>query len=334
MKIARFLAISLMMICIILTGCGKSEKEIHFGTAGIGGKYYAYGTAMADMISIDNSEYKLDIKNTSGSAANLRLLNEQFLDMAIVQSDILAGGLQNKDNSISSSADNGYAAVAGLYTEACQIIVPKNSEIQTVYDLEGKRVSIGEKESGVLKNAEEILSLYGLTSAMLKPYYLSFNEAAEAMSRGEIDAFFCTAGAPTKAVEDLAAKMEIRLLSIAPNIINNMEKAHLGYTQCIIPENTYPNQTEKISTFGVKAVLVARSDLEDNDIEYMVNFILNNAQKLHKTANVTTELDLDYAVEDIPCPFHKGAANYYKSKGIDVEIYTGSSSKKIIAGQD
>ena len=61
-----------------------------------------------------------------------------------------------------------------------------------------------------------------------------------------------------------------------------MEKAHLGYTHCIIPENTYPNQTEKISTFGVKAVLVARSDLEDKDVEYIVNFLLNNAQKLRE----------------------------------------------------
>ena len=90
MKISRFLAVSLMIICIISTGCGKSEKEISFGTAGIGGKYYAYATAMADMISIDNSEYRFDIKNTNGSEANLRLLNEQFLDIAIVQSDILA----------------------------------------------------------------------------------------------------------------------------------------------------------------------------------------------------------------------------------------------------
>ena len=334
MKISRFLAVSLMIICIISTGCGKSGKEISFGTAGIGGKYYAYATAMADMISIDNSEYKFDIKNTNGSEANLRLLNEQFLDIAIVQSDILAETLQKNGNLNPSSTGSGYASVAGLYTEACQIIVPKDSEIKTVYDLENKRVSIGEKESGVLKNAEEILSLYGLSSAMLKPYYLSFNEAAEAMSRGEIDAFFCTAGAPTKAVEDLASKMDIRLLSIAPNIINNMEKAHLGYTHCIIPENTYPNQTEKISTFGVKAVLVARSDLEDKDVEYILNFILNNAHKLREAANVATELNLDYAVKDIHYSFHKGAANYYKSKGIDVEIYTGSSGKKIIAGQD
>ena len=324
MKISRFLAIALMIICIILTGCGKSEKEISFGTAGIGGKYYAYATAMADMISVDNNEYKFDIKITNGSKANLRLLNKQFLDIAIVQSDILADESQN----------NGYATVAGLYTEACQIIVPKDSEIQTVYDLENKRVSIGEEESGVLKNAEEILSLYGLSSAMLQPYYLSFDDAANAMSQGKIDAFFCTAGAPTKAVEDLASKMDIRLLSIAPNIINNMEKVRLGYTHCIIPENTYPNQSEKISTFGVKAVLVARPDLEDKDVEYIMNFLFNNAQKISETANVATELNLEYAVKDIPHSFHKGAANFYKSKGIDVEMYTGSSGGKIIAGQD
>ena len=58
MKIARFLAVSLMIICIISTGCGKSEKEISFGTAGIGGKYYAYATAMADT---RNSIFECDI---------------------------------------------------------------------------------------------------------------------------------------------------------------------------------------------------------------------------------------------------------------------------------
>ena len=227
----------------------------------------------------------------------------------------------------------GYAALAGLYTEACQIIVAKDSDIQTVNDLVGKKVSVGERESGVLQNAEQILLAHGLTFEMLEPQYLSFADAAVALEKNQIDAFFVTAGAPTSAVAELSKRKEIRLLSIAEEIQNNMMKLYKGYTRCTIPAGSYPNQSEDVQTIGVKAVLVASTDLKDEEVAYITEFIFRNADTLpHNMSD--KKLDTKYAVQDIPASFHAGAAKYYDTQGVKVNVYSGKSGQTVKASQD
>ena len=194
MKIFKFLL--LLPIIALLVGCGGKTADntnpTRFGTGGTGGMYYHYGTELAKLIQSDGKGYKLDVKTTAGAAANLRLLREKFLDIAIVQSDTLSNAVNGTGIFTEIGPGVGYAAVAGLYTEACQIVVSANSEIKTVNDLVGKKVSVGEKESGVIQNAEQILMAHGLTFEMIEPSYLSFADSAKALESGKIDAFFVT----------------------------------------------------------------------------------------------------------------------------------------------
>lgn len=326
----------LLPIIALLVGCGGGEKSennaIRFGTGGTGGMYYAYGSEMAKLLQDEGNKYALDVKTTAGSAANIRLLREKFLDIAIVQSDTLSNAINGRGDFATKDSGIGYAAVAGLYTEACQIVVSKNSGIESVSDLAGKRVSIGERESGVLQNAEQILMAHGLTFDMIETVYLSFADAATALEQGEIDAFFVTAGAPTAAVVNLAEKKEIKLLSISPDVQNNMMKLYNGYTRCIIPANSYSGQNEDVSTIGVKAVLVASTDLSEEEVNYLTEFVFKNAEKLPH--NSSDKLTKAYAVEDIPASFHAGAAKFYDTQGVKVNIYSGKSSESVKASQD
>ena len=334
MKVLKLLL--LLPIIALCFGCGgekSANNAIRLGTGGVGGMYYSYGTELAKLLQTDGKGYVLDVKTTAGSAANLRLLREKFLDLAIVQSDTLSNAINGLGVFAAAGEGYGYAAVAGLYTEACQIVVAKNSDIMTVSDLVGKRVSVGERESGVLNNAEQILMAHGLTFEMIEPHYLSFKDSAEALAAGKIDAFFITAGAPTGAVVDLAATNEIRLLSIAPDIQNNMMKLYKGYTRCTIPAGSYPGQTEDVSTIGVKAVLVASTDLKDDEIAYLTEFIVKNADKLPHNMN-DKAFSTAYAVQDIPASFHAGAAKFYESQGVKVNVYSGKPAETVKASQD
>ena len=77
-----------MLLVCMLSGCGGKE-EIRFGAAGEGGTYYAYSVAAAETVQAETS-YAFDVKATAGSAANIRLLSEGYLQMAIAQSDVAA----------------------------------------------------------------------------------------------------------------------------------------------------------------------------------------------------------------------------------------------------
>ena len=327
----------LLPIIALMVGCGGEKSAgnnaIRLGTGGTGGMYYAYGTELAKLIQAADNKYALDVKTTAGSAANLRLLREKFLDLAIVQSDTLSNAVNGRGIFAAAGPGVGYAAVAGLYTEACQIIVAKDSGINEISDLVGKKISVGERESGVLQNAEQILMSHGLTFEMMEINYMSFADAAAALERGNIDAFFITAGAPTSSIADLASRKEIKLLSIAPDVQNNMMKLYKGYTRCTIPANTYAGQAEDVQTIGVKAVLVASTDLKDDTVSFLTEFVLKNAKNLpHNKSNA--DLNVEYAVEDIPASFHAGAAKYYESQGVKVNIYSGKSSESVKASQD
>ena len=309
-----FLAGLLLLSC--LSGCSESADELRFGTGGMGGTYYAYGSALAPAIE-EKTGLDVTVKETTGSEANLSLLSGSLADLAIVQSDTLQYAAVG-EGSFEGRILSGYSAVAGLYTEACQIVVSEASGIESITDLAGKRVSIGAENSGVTRNAEQILQANGLTVDKLKVSRLNFAQSADAMADGSLDAFFCTAGAPTEAVAQLAEKMEIRLISPDQRTIDQLTGLYNCYAMCTIPANTYKGQKEPVTTLGVRAVLVASDKLDAAVVNEITEVLCQGGGEI--------QVDAAEAVESVPIPFHFGAAAYYSSQGIEVEARTPSKN--------
>ena len=313
MKVRRLCSLLVLSVLLLscLSGCSKASDELRLGTGGEGGTYYAYGSALAPLIT-EATGQGVEVKPTTGSEANLRLLEGDMAHLAIVQSDTLqyAGG------------ESSYSAVAGLYTEACQIVVSKSSGIQSISDLAGKRVSVGADESGVTRNAEQILMANGLTTDRLTVSRLSFADSAAAMERGEIDAFFCTAGAPTGAVTELAEKMDIRLLSPDQRTIDQLVSLYQCYAPCTIPSGTYKGQDEAVTTLGVRAVLVASNELDAAVVNEITSVLFSHNSEIQAAVPIDAALDPAGAAVSVPIPFHSGAAGYYGEQGISVEAWT------------
>lgn len=324
---AIFLAV---LTVLIMTACGKT-KEYSFGTGNIGGNYYSYGNALAGLMQSD--ELHINVKSTAGSAANLRLIQKGFLDMAIVQSDILFDAY-NGEGVFAGNKCDGVRAIAGLYMEECQIIVGADTDIYTVGDLYGKNVSVGEEESGVMQNAKQILASYGLGFSNINASYLSFSDSAAALKSGEIDAFFCTAGAPTTAVQELAKDMNIRLISLDDRNCRQLIDEYPSYTQCVIPAGTYQGQDEDVSTVGVKAVLVVSNKLSDEFVSYLTETLITHSSEMQYSTSAGA-LDVQFAVDSIPVPFHSGSASWYKAQGIEVNSKgDGHTGYGVSSGQD
>ncbi|MBR1804829.1 MAG: TAXI family TRAP transporter solute-binding subunit [Selenomonadaceae bacterium] len=319
----KFLKLLLLLPIIALCfGCGSTKPPesdvLRLGTGGEGGMYYTYGTKLAELIAADGKIRPLDVKTSSGSASNLRLFKEKAIDLAIVQSDTLSDAINGRGNFSNDGKGFSYAAVAAVYHEVCQIVVLKDSGIQTVNDLVGKRVSISDLESGSMKNALQILEAHGITKEMFSPLYMSFAEAAAALQDGMIDAFFVTAAVPSVPITKLTDAKEIRLLSISEDAQQKLIDVYGGYTQYKIPANIYKGQTEEVSTIGVKAVLVASTEVPDKEISYLTEFVLKNYEKLPHDKNV--KLDVNFAVENVAAGFHSGAAKFYESQGVTVDV--------------
>ena len=299
----KLLALLIALMTVLLCSCSSGGETIRFGAAGTGGIYNEAANSIKSIADADGT-LKIETKTTAGSAANVRLLSQNYLDAAIVQSDI--------------AHDAFNSAVVGMFTEACHIVVRKDSDINSVDDLLGKTVSIGEEESGSELNAKQILSAYGLNSKMVKEKNLNYADAAKQLQNGEIDAAFFTLGLNATVVEELSKQCDIKLIGIDDAAVKKLKNTY-SYVDCKIPKNTYNGQSDEVGTVAVKAVLIVNDRLSDEQVKKLTQLVFDNAQELQLTVSADVDITLEKAVEGVKIPFHKGAAEYYSERGITVK---------------
>ena len=322
------------MFALIVSGCAKQSENnnIHIGTGGTGGTYFAYGNALKD-IAEQESDIEMSIQMSAGSAANLRLLENNIVGMAIVQNDTLTDAYNGKGE-FEGNPLKITKAVAGLYTESYQIVVNKKLKLNSVEDLTGLRVSVGEEGSGVLKNAKNILRAYGMTVNDIDVRYLSFEDAANALKNGEIDAFFVTASAPTKAISDLAdSNVPIDILSLDERAIRFLQNSYNGYSVTTIKKGTYKGINKDITTVGVMAVLVANNNMSSSNIETVLNLIKAHQDSFNKISGNTVDFFDEATLNSIVVPFHKAASEWYSANGIaglKAEVKADNVSRKTL----
>lgn len=313
----KILTLLLSLTLVFAAGCSSSGSSIRFGSAAVGGVYSSFANAFTQVVSQETEDYEFTVKSTAGSAANLRLLSDNYIQMAIAQADLTADACAGKGQ-FEGDPQTDYRAIAALYTEACQIIVRADSDIQTPDDLLKKKISVGETDSGSEKNAEQILQIYGLSDNLIETVNMNYTEEAEALSSGKIDAIFCTAGTQTSMIEGLAQKCDIRLLSIDATHMEKLLAESDTYSNYTIPAGTYTGQQEDVTTIGVSALLLARTDLDDKTVEKLTGILFNHAQDISYATSLNLTLTPEQAVKNVPVPFHKGAAAYYEKQGLSV----------------
>lgn len=312
----------LLSAVLLLAGCGGSGSQIRFGAAGLGGVYQSFASAYTQLAGEELSDLTFEVKTTAGSAANLRLLSQEYIQLAIAQAD-LAADAYSGTGSFSDSAYQGYSAVAGLYTELCQIVVRADSGLTGTADLIGKKVSIGEAESGTEQNALQILEASGLSTELVTTVNLNYTDAASQLASGEIDAFFCTAGIQTTVIEELAQQCEISLLPVSQDCVTRLAALNDAYTACTIPAGTYTGVEEDVSTVGVRALLLVSDKLSEETVKELTALLFDEQAQLQYALSIDFQLTAEEAAEDVPLPFHPGAAAYYAENGITVETEAG-----------
>ena len=83
------LILLLCLVLLLLTGCGQIGSSIRFGAADVGGMYYPFASSYTGLVSKDNADYQFEVKTTAGSAANLRLLSGNYIELSIAQNDFI-----------------------------------------------------------------------------------------------------------------------------------------------------------------------------------------------------------------------------------------------------
>ena len=114
----KIIALLLVVLTVLLCGCSMGDGSIRFGAAGLGGVYHQAATSLKQLAEND-SALKIEVKTTAGSAANVRLLSQGYLDAAIAQSDIISEHITEK---IHLKQHIKITALLRLFTPKCAIL--------------------------------------------------------------------------------------------------------------------------------------------------------------------------------------------------------------------
>ena len=215
-------------------GDGDS-KNLTFGTGGEAGTYYAFGGVLAQYVT-NNTDLNITAVTSNGSQANVQDIDADTIQLAFVQSDVLAYAYDGER--LFDAPVDDFSVVAALYVEQVQIVTT-DPTIKTVEDLKDKTVSIGAAGSGVYFNALDVLEAYDMTEDDIDAVYQSFGDSADSLKDGKIDAAFIVAGAPTTAITDLAASGDVYLVTLDEEHVEALLDSSPYYSESIIPAGTY-----------------------------------------------------------------------------------------------
>ncbi|MCL2699240.1 MAG: TAXI family TRAP transporter solute-binding subunit [Defluviitaleaceae bacterium] len=301
---------------LALTACGgggAQEVRLTFATGGVAGTYYPLGGEMAAVV---NNHTNLNITSVASgaSADNVQQIGNGDAHMAIVQNDVMSYAFYGTGFWEDRPTITNMATLMSLYPETVQIVVAADSDINSIEDLAGNRVSTGAVGSGVEANALQILGVHGLSPDDMTVLHLGFGDSANAMRDRQLDAFFVTAATPNAAVLELAVSRDLRILSIAPDKIAALMNSYAFYTQVTVDSNDYTFLTEPVQTIAVQATLIASTDMDEQVAYDIVKTLIEKADEIShgRGAYILAE----NAVQSISVDFHPGAARYFREIGV------------------
>ena len=296
------------------------------GTGGVTGTYYPVGGLIADAISNPPGGRPCErggscgvpgliavAQSSTGSVANVEAVAAGELESGFAQSDVAYWAYTGTGVFAGEEPAKNLRAIAGLYPESIHLVARRDTGIESVRDLAGKRVSLDEPGSGTLVDARIILGAYGLSEKDLQASYVKANVAIGMLQENTLDAFFIVAGYPTASVAELAEAGAVALVPIDGPEAEALVRHYGFFEHDVVPAGTYRG-IGATETMSVGSIWLVGAQV-DEKLVYDVTAALwhPNARRLLDGGHAKgREITLATALSGVSVPLHPGAERYYR----------------------
>lgn len=294
-----------------------AQQQLSIATGGTAGAYFPLGGGLAELITNELEGYSAAAEVTGASVENLAYIHTGDADIAFTLGDSAYQAYTGTGAFEGRQVDA--LALAAIYPNAVQIFVSADSPIQSLADLRGTRVSVGAPGSGTEVNAQALLNGNGIEYSDLgAAQRLNFNESADAVRDGIIDASIVSAGVPVSAIMSLAVSRPLRLIPLTEEEVANAQSADPIFAAYTIPGGTYEGVADDTPTVGIPNALVVNAEMDD-DLAYELTKLIferiDYLRSIHPAANDTT---VEFSLSASPIPLHPGSIRYYEEVGATV----------------
>jgi len=247
--LSRFKIILYLCVISLVVLFGAAQViavDLVIGGATPGHTTYQIGVAYSEIIN-NIPGFSVSVETSGGGYNGIDLVMNGDIDGA---STGLMGTLEKYEGVgvYEGKKDEDCCLFMPMYTAPVQIIVLKNSDIQDINDLRGKRVGtmpVGAVGHAVVLN---VLQGAGITEEDINSYPIEIIEMCDALKTKTLDAIMINTGVPTSAVMELRATHDVRFISLDPEVAQKGADLSPATFVGTIDANTYEKQDEEIIT--------------------------------------------------------------------------------------
>ncbi|MEU6405703.1 TAXI family TRAP transporter solute-binding subunit [Streptomyces sp. NPDC046985] len=306
--------VGLLLWWLLPLGEQPPHGTIAFSTGTPRGVYQEYGKRLRTAFAKDMPDLDVRLLTSDGSQENVARVATGGADFTIAAAD----AVETYELARGAGADR-LRGVARLYDDYVQLVVPRDSRIESVADLRGKRVAIGPPKSGVRLIAERVLNAAGIDPHRdVRPLDDGIATGPDGLRRGAIDAFFWSGGLPTDGLKQLASRFAYRFVPIEGDLVARLHQeggATRYYRATNMPEWAYPSvqHGSTVPTIAVSNVLMTREDVDPTLTEWVTRTVIDSRDGIGAHVHSAQLVDLRTAIYTDPLVLHEGARRYYRS---------------------
>ncbi|WP_438766023.1 TAXI family TRAP transporter solute-binding subunit [Kushneria sp. TE3] len=289
--------------------------QVVFGTGGTSGAYYALGGALKSVLEASPLVRNVQVVSTGASVQNIQNIQDGLNQLAIVMSDVAYDAVNGQNQFEGNAAD--ITAIAGLYPNVVQVVALGNSGIDSIEDMAGKRIGVGQVGSGVEASARIALSSAGLEyDDLARVSHTGYADSVTEMSNGNLDAAFFTSGVPNSNITGLMQSRDIKFVNIDGDIARTLMDDYPYYQSYTIPANAAEryNLSEPVNTVAIRNLLIAPASMRDDVAEELARRFDEYLGSGQVAVGALREVGADTLDQDLVLPVHPGAQRYYDSR--------------------
>jgi TRAP transporter TAXI family solute receptor len=319
-KYIGVLAVLLAGTLTALAGGSARSAEIIVGTGSKAGVYYQVGRALCRLLNAQTARHGLTCEplSTAGSIFNLTNVRAGRLNLGVAQSDWHYHAVQGTSAFEAIGPDPDLRALFSVHSEPFTVVARRDSGIRRFEDLKGKRVNIGNPGSGQRATMEVVMRAEGWSPSVFSlANDLPASQQSLALCHDRVQAMVYTVGHPNASVGQAAGLCNAVIVEVKNPSIDKLVAENPFYAYTEIPGGIYSGNPDPVTTFGVKATVVASTKLDADTVYAVVKAVFENLDRFRKMHPAFGGLEARRMVSDgLSAPLHDGALRYYEEQGL------------------
>jgi TRAP transporter TAXI family solute receptor len=288
----------------------QSEPEnLVLFTGSEDGSYIEIGRILAQLLEDSIPGLTVEVRASGGSVVNILSLGRGDADLAIAQSDVASHAARG-EAMFKIPGRQRIEAIMGLHYEDVLVLARHDLNLISAELLDSShRLVVGGEGSGTRENAQDVLDRLGLSFDDVDTIMRDPRQSLGLLSTDSADILFLTGGI-SPGYLDTVAGLGAKPLDMGEVLVEELLKERRYYQR-----SGFQYAGENINTVRVRAVLLARSDLDPERVRRITQVLYASLPEIRASTDLAKGMLPGTVRDNIPTRFHRGADAFYCQEG-------------------